>query len=130
MARIAQQRIEGMTLVNVRQFIAPVEEAVLDSPVDALLFRCTHDVLRTPAALERLFGAARPGACVVVVGFKLPTDWRAIFNPSIGWGQLHQEDLSAEQAARDGLERAMTAFQTFGVVGFAEKRDQRVAPSV
>jgi hypothetical protein len=42
MARIAQQRIDGMTLVNVRQFIAPVEEAVLDSPVDALLFHYTH----------------------------------------------------------------------------------------
>lgn len=81
MARIAQQRIDGMALVNVRQIIAPVEDAVLDSPVDALFFHYTHDVLRTPAALERLFGAARPGARVVVVGFKLPTDWRAIFNP-------------------------------------------------
>jgi ubiquinone/menaquinone biosynthesis C-methylase UbiE len=81
MARIAQQRVDGMALVNVRQIIAPVEEAVLDEPVDALFFHYTHDVLRTPAALDRLFGVARPGARVVVVGFKLPTGWRAIFNP-------------------------------------------------
>jgi len=81
MARIAQQRIEDLGLANVRQIVAPVEEALIDEPVDALLFHYTHDVLRTPAALVRLFGAARPGARVVLVGFKLPTDWRAVFNP-------------------------------------------------
>ncbi len=81
MARIAQQRIDELGLKNVRQIVAPVEEAVIDGPVDALFFHYTHDVLRTPPALARVFGAARPGARVVLVGFKLPTDWRAVFNP-------------------------------------------------
>ena len=81
MARIGQQRIDTLRLANVRQIVAPVEEAVIDEAVDALLFHYTHDVLRTPAALARVFGAARPGAPVVLVGYKLPTDWRAVFNP-------------------------------------------------
>jgi len=81
MARIAQQRIDELALKNVRQIVAPVEEASIDGPVDALFFHYTHDVLRTPAALVRVFGAARAGARVVVVGYKLPTDWRALFNP-------------------------------------------------
>ena len=81
MARIAQQRIDELALANVLQTVAPVEEASIDGPVDALLFHYTHDVLRTPTALVRVFGAARPGARVVVVGYKLPTDWRAVFNP-------------------------------------------------
>jgi ubiquinone/menaquinone biosynthesis C-methylase UbiE len=81
MARIAQQRIDELALKNVQQIVAPVEEATIAGPVDALLFHYTHDVLRTPAALLRVFGAARPGARVVVVGYKLPTDWRALLNP-------------------------------------------------
>jgi hypothetical protein len=28
-----------------------------------------------------VFAAARPGAPVVLVGYKLPSDWRAILNP-------------------------------------------------
>jgi ubiquinone/menaquinone biosynthesis C-methylase UbiE len=81
MARIAQQRIDELELTNERQIVTPVEEASIDEPVDALLFHYTHDVLRTPTELAREFGAARPGARVVVVGYKLPTDWRAVFNP-------------------------------------------------
>jgi len=81
MARIAQQRIDELQLANVKQVIAPVEEAVIQGPVDALLFHYTHDVLRTPAALENVFSSARDGARGVVVGFKLPTGWRSAFNP-------------------------------------------------
>jgi ubiquinone/menaquinone biosynthesis C-methylase UbiE len=81
MARIGQRRIDELGLANVRQIVAPVEEASIDATIDALLFHYTHDVLRTPAALARVFAAARPGARVVLVGYKLPTDWRALFNP-------------------------------------------------
>lgn len=81
MARIAARRIEELRLGNVLQIVAPVEEAPLRGPVDALFFHYTHDVLRTPAALARVLGAARPGARVVVVGFKLPTGWRSLFDP-------------------------------------------------
>lgn len=81
MARIAQQRIVEHQLSNATQIVAPVEEAAIPGPIDAVLFHYTHDVLRTPAALDHLFAHVRPGARVVVAGFKLPTGWRAVLNP-------------------------------------------------
>ncbi len=68
-------------LANVEHVIAPVEDATLVWQADALLFHYTHDVLRNPAALARLFAHAKPGARVAVAGFKRADGWRAIFNP-------------------------------------------------
>lgn len=81
MARIAKARIAERRLLNVNQIVAPVEEAEIDAVADAVLFHYTHDVLRLPAALERIFSRLRPGATIVVAGFKSATGWRAMFNP-------------------------------------------------
>ena len=81
MAAIAQHRIEVNHLDNVTQIVASMEAASIDDSADALLFHYTHDVLRSSAAIERIFRAAKPGARVAIAGFKLPTDWRRVFNP-------------------------------------------------
>ena len=91
MAAIAQHRIEMHHLDNVTQIVAPVEPAAIDINADALLFHYTHDVLRSSAAIERIFRAAKPGARIAIAGFKLPTDWRRVFNPwhrYRAWGYL------------------------------------------
>jgi ubiquinone/menaquinone biosynthesis C-methylase UbiE len=91
MAAIAQHRIEVNHLDNVTQIVAAMETASIDGSADALLFHYTHDVLRSGAAIERIFRAAKPGARVAIAGFKLPTDWRRIFNPwhrYRAWGYL------------------------------------------
>jgi demethylmenaquinone methyltransferase/2-methoxy-6-polyprenyl-1,4-benzoquinol methylase len=99
MARFAQRRIDDLRLANVRQIVAPVEEAVIDEPVDALLFHYTHDELRNPAALHRAFATARSGSCVVVVGYKLPRGWRSLFNP---WFRFRARGyLSTEEGLRE-----------------------------
>jgi ubiquinone/menaquinone biosynthesis C-methylase UbiE len=81
MVEIARRRIAELGLVNVEQLLSPVEQARIAGLADAVLLHYTHDVLRTPAALRRLFVAVRPRATVVVAGFKLATGWRALFNP-------------------------------------------------
>jgi ubiquinone/menaquinone biosynthesis C-methylase UbiE len=81
MAEIAEGRIAELGLVNVEQLLSPVEEARIAGLADAVLLHYTHDVLRTPAALCRLFAAVRPRATVVVAGYKLASGWRALFNP-------------------------------------------------
>lgn len=81
MVAIARQRIAELGLAQVELLLAPVEDARIDARADALLFHYTHDVLRTPAALQRVFAVARPQATVVVAGFKLASGWRALFNP-------------------------------------------------
>jgi ubiquinone/menaquinone biosynthesis C-methylase UbiE len=81
MVEIAGRRIADLGLVNVEQLLSPVEEARIAGVADAVLLHYTHDVLRTPAALRRLFAAVRPQATVVVAGYKLAAGWRALFNP-------------------------------------------------
>lgn len=91
MAAIAQHRIEMCRLDNVIQIVASMETASIDGNADALLFHYTHDVLRSGAAIERIFCAAKPRARIAIAGFKLPTDWRRIFNPwhrHRAWGYL------------------------------------------
>ena len=40
--------------------------------IDALLFHYTHDILRSPAAIDRLLALARPGALVAIAGIYIP----------------------------------------------------------
>lgn len=91
MAAIAQQRIKENHLDNVTQIVAAMESANIAARADALLFHYTHDVLRSPAAIERILRATKPAARIAIAGFKLPTDWRRIFNPwhrHRAWGYL------------------------------------------
>jgi demethylmenaquinone methyltransferase/2-methoxy-6-polyprenyl-1,4-benzoquinol methylase len=73
MLAIARERCAGWD--NVSLVEAPVEEADLGAKFDAALFNYTHDVLQSPAALQRLFSFARPGARVALAGVKHPPAW-------------------------------------------------------
>lgn len=91
MMALARERVARSRLANVELIEAPVEEARIAGPVDAILFSYTHDVLRSPAALANIFHAARPGARVVSLGVKLFSGWLAFLNPWVKrrtWGYL------------------------------------------
>jgi ubiquinone/menaquinone biosynthesis C-methylase UbiE len=62
--------------------VCAVEDAPLeDRPADGLLFCWTHDVLQSPAALDRLVALARPGARIAIAGMiTLPWWWGAPVN--------------------------------------------------
>lgn len=59
-----------MTLIE-----AAAEVVVLPCVVDAVLFNYTHDVIRSPAALDNLFRQAAADARVAVAGIKHPPRW-------------------------------------------------------
>ena len=59
-----------MTLIE-----AAAEVVVLPRVVDAMLFNYTHDVIRSPAALDNLFRQAAADARVAVAGIKHPPRW-------------------------------------------------------
>ena len=80
MASEARKRIAQAGVVNVTIIEAPVEQAALEWRADALLFCYTHDIFQSPAALENVFAAARPGARIAVAGAKLVTWWLAPVN--------------------------------------------------
>jgi demethylmenaquinone methyltransferase/2-methoxy-6-polyprenyl-1,4-benzoquinol methylase len=66
---------------NVTLLHAAAQAVALPEPVDALLFHYTHDILRSPAALERVLACARPGARVAIAGIKYFPGWLAVLNP-------------------------------------------------
>lgn len=81
MATLSQAHTTSLGLANIIHCIAPVEDAIIEKMADAALFHYTHDVFRTPAALANVFSAMRPGARVVVAGYKVAKGGHAVFNP-------------------------------------------------
>lgn len=65
---------------NVTVVEGAMEAAAIPRPLDAVLFNFTHDVLRSPPALDRIFAAARPGVRVAAAGMKWAPWWLAPVN--------------------------------------------------
>jgi SAM-dependent methyltransferase len=82
----AREKVAAEGWHNVELHLCGVAELPLPAtPVDALLFHYTHDILRSPAAVARLLTLARPGARVSVAGIKYfawPLAW---LNPWVYW---------------------------------------------
>jgi ubiquinone/menaquinone biosynthesis C-methylase UbiE len=76
----ARRRVATAGWANVQLLEAPAQALGLPEPVDALLLHYTHDILRSPAALERLLALARPGARVAIAGIKYFPRWLAPLN--------------------------------------------------
>jgi len=75
MAALARARIEANGWPQVALIEASMENARVDTKLDAVLFNYTHDVLRSPAALENIFRHLRPGARFALAGIKHPPWW-------------------------------------------------------
>ena len=77
MAALARQRVATAGVGESVEIVESAVELLRDVPAaDAILFCYTHDVLQSPAAIERLIESARPGARIVLLGMKtLPWSW-------------------------------------------------------
>jgi ubiquinone/menaquinone biosynthesis C-methylase UbiE len=80
MAELARERTERHRWENVEVIEAPAETAEIPVRADALLSVLTHDIMRSPRALENVLGAVRPGGRVAVVGGKWAPRWAAPVN--------------------------------------------------
>lgn len=83
MIALARERCAQQGWRNVLLLESTVEHAPLAERLDAVLFHCAHDVLRSTPALERIFAAARPGARVAAAGMKLCPWWASPLNPLV-----------------------------------------------
>ena len=129
MLALARERCVREGWRNVTLIESAMETADLQGPVDAILFNFTHDVLRSPAALERIFAAARPGTRVAVAGMKLAPWWLAPLNAVVR-AQARPYMTTFEGLARpwdlleaylEGFERESVLFGT-GYIGWGEAR--------
>ena len=127
MLGLARERCAREGWRNVTLIESAMEDAQIPGPVDAILFNFTHDVLRSPRALERIFAAARPGARVAVAGMKLAPWWMAPANVLVR-AQARPYMTTFEGLARPwdllerhlaGFERASVLFGT-GYIGWGE----------
>jgi demethylmenaquinone methyltransferase/2-methoxy-6-polyprenyl-1,4-benzoquinol methylase len=75
MLALARERVDAAGWENVTLIEAAAEDARLEREPDALLFSFSHDVLRSPAALDNLLPQAKSGARVVAAGGKWPPRW-------------------------------------------------------
>jgi hypothetical protein len=89
MAAIARERVALAGLKNVEIVNAPAEDAPLGARADAILFCYAHDVMQSDAAVERVLGAARPGARIVAAGARLIGWWAAPVNLWKLWRSRH-----------------------------------------
>ncbi len=106
MMRQARERVARKGWRNVTLLESAVEDADIGIRADALLFFYTHDILRTPQAVERLMAAAAPGARVSVAGVKYYPWWLAPANLHVwvkNW--LYNADPSGLRRPWEILER-------------------------
>ncbi len=80
MMRIARQRVAAAGWQNFTLLESPIESAQIPGPLDAVLFNFTHDVMRSPLALKRIFAATRPNARIAIAGMKYLPWWMAPAN--------------------------------------------------
>jgi ubiquinone/menaquinone biosynthesis C-methylase UbiE len=71
----AGRKIQTNGWLNVSLIEAPVEDADIPVQADAALFALSHDIMRTPKALENVVRHLRPGGRVAVVGTKWAPWW-------------------------------------------------------
>jgi ubiquinone/menaquinone biosynthesis C-methylase UbiE len=91
---VAQHGWQNVTLIE-----ASVEAAGLDAGrADAALFHFTHDILRSPAALDNVAAALAPGARVVASGLKWAPPWAWPVNAFVLGAALHSVSSLAGMA--------------------------------
>ena len=71
----AGRKVQTNGWLNVSLIEAPVEDADIPVQADAALFALSHDIIRTPKALENVVRHLRPGGRVAVVGVKWAPWW-------------------------------------------------------
>jgi demethylmenaquinone methyltransferase/2-methoxy-6-polyprenyl-1,4-benzoquinol methylase len=76
----ARQRAATAGWQNVELFECPAQALQLPTPVDAILFHYTHDILRSPLAIAQLLATAGHGATVAIAGVKFFSGWLTPLN--------------------------------------------------
>jgi arsenite methyltransferase len=80
MHALARARVQRDGLDKVWHTLATAEAVELPAAADAVLFNFTHDILRSPAALDNLLRQVKPGARIAVCGMKFFPWWTGPLN--------------------------------------------------
>jgi len=75
MLALARARVDEAGWSNITLIESAMEAAEWQQPVTGVLFNYTHDVMRSPAALDNIFRQAVADAKVAAAGIKHPPRW-------------------------------------------------------
>jgi len=76
----ARALVERSGWNNILLVSSSVEDAEFSGEADAALFSFTHDIMRTPHALQNVVAHLKPGARIVAFGVKWAPWWRLLTN--------------------------------------------------
>jgi len=118
MFALADARVRREGWSNVWHAHAPAETVQLPQPADAVLFNFTHDILRTPVALDNLMRQLRPGARVAVCGIQFFPWWTGPLN-LLPWLKNRPYNAKAAELWHpwDHLQRRCADFRRTSVMG-------------
>jgi arsenite methyltransferase len=80
MFALAEARVRQAGWADLWHTNTPAEAVQLPQPADAALFNFTHDILRTPAAVDNILRQLRPGARIAIAGMKFFPWWTGPLN--------------------------------------------------
>jgi len=98
----ARERVDANGWENVTLIESPVEEAKIQDAVDAALFALSHDIMRSPEAVENVVMHVKPGGRISVVGMTWNPWWALPFNI------VHALRLRRGATTYEGLSRPWT----------------------
>ena len=81
----ARVRVESAGWNNVTLIESAIEAAEIPVQADAVIFYFTHDVMRSPEAIENVFRHVKPGGRVVSAGGKRAPLWALPVNVVMFW---------------------------------------------
>jgi precorrin-6B methylase 2 len=91
----ADERVSARSLENVQLVNADAATARLSETGDKLLFSYTHDLMRSPVAIDNLVGQMRDGGLVVAAGAMLAPLWAIPVN-AVLWSRIRRYVTTTE----------------------------------
>lgn len=101
----ARERLTPAQRQQVRLMQASAEAARWRGQADAALLHFTHDIVRHPAALDKVFKHLKPGARVVATGLQWAPPWAVAVNAFVLGAALYSI------SSLDGLDRPWSGLQ-------------------
>jgi SAM-dependent methyltransferase len=127
MAALARTRAVEGGWDNIDVVVGDAATVPLPADVDAALFFLVHDLVRSPAVVDRIVGACRPGARVVAFGPKWAPRWAWPLNALVRRGiRPYVTTFEGLDAPWDHVQRRLDQFSfrraALGTLYLAEGR--------